>query len=338
MSPDLVSCLKDFFHSYLRKQRALSPHTIKSYRDTFKLLVQFAGFKRPSVSLNLTDLDVKLTLAFLQHLESPEQGRHNSARTRNQRLAAIHCFFKYTRLQHPSIESQAKRILAIPLKRAPAKQPHSLNRQELEAVLAQPSTTPDGFRDLCVLTFLYNTGARAQEVADARLSWFDFPNQMVTLIGKGNKERATPLWPSAIRLLETYRDTYRRKPDKLAADHFFINQRGGPFTRFGVRAIAKKYFQQAARSCPSLTKKRLSTHSFRHTTAVHLLESRVDPNVIKAWLGHANLSSTSHYLDTDLNHKRRILDQFAPPHYVTSSLEPKKNDPPDKILNWLDGL
>jgi integrase/recombinase XerD len=146
------------------------------------------------------------------------------------------------------------------------------------------------------------------------------------------------LWPSTVHLLTRYKDTYRRNPLPIVRDRFFINQRCGSFTRFGVRVVVKKYLKLAARKCPSLTEKKLSTHSLRHTTAVHLLESKVEPNVIKAWLGHASISSTDRYLDTDLNHKRKILDQFGPSTYVTSITEPKPDTAPDKLLDWLKDL
>lgn len=337
MKSDLASHLHAFFNTYLREQRALSPHTLKSYRDSFKLLVAFLRARHlVSQTLKISDLDPKTLLDFLQHLE---QDRRNSPATRNQRLVAIQSFFKYVALFHPSFERQAKRIAAIPVKRASRKAAGSLSRQELEALFAQvPAHSPDGPRDLAVLVFLYNTGARAQEAADARLSWFDLPNRLVNITGKGGKQRTTPLWPSTVQLLTRYKDICRRTPLPVAKERLFINQRRGAFTRFGIRALVKKYLKLAARKCPSLAQKRLSTHNLRHTTAVHLLESRVDPNVIKAWLGHASLASTDHYLDTDLNHKRRILDQFGPPSYVASAADPQPGMASDELLDWLKDL
>lgn len=340
MNARLDHRLRDFFQVYLRDQRSVSSNTIKSYRDTFKLLLAYLGSqRRGSKPLAIQDLDAKTVLAFLRHLEDPVGGRGNCAQSRNLRLAAIQCFFKYISLHAPASERQAKRIFAIPTKRVPPKAADSLDRKELEALLSQPQTSSaDGMRDLVILTFLYNTGARAQEAADARDDWFDFTNRTVSIIGKGQRQRITPLWPSTVRLLKLYRDEHRRKGTPAASDRFFVNQRGGPFTRFGIRTIVKRYLRLAARLCPSLTRKRLSTHSLRHTTAVHLLESRVDPNVIKSWLGHASISSTSRYLDTDLNHKRRILEQFGPPRYVESSLQPEKSGSGKEILDWLQEL
>ena len=326
--------LRNFFIVYLRQQRALSPNTIKSYRDAFKLLLAFA-VRRNKRTLTVRRLDAKMILAFLCHVED----RGGSAHTRNQRLAAFQSFFKYLGVQQPAFKRQSELIRAIPMKRAPIKIVESLDRRELKALLDQPRTdTADGVRDLAILTFLYNTGARAQETADARMDWFDFPQRTVDILGKGGKRRITPLWPATVRLLKLYYDHHRRKPSTYATGRFFINQRCGAFTRFGIRTVVKRYLSLAAVSCPGLAKKHLSTHSLRHTTAVHLLESGVDPNVIKAWLGHASISSTSRYLDTDLNHKRRILEKFGPPSYVESSSRPDKPDTSEGLLDWLREL
>ena len=340
MNSGLASHLQGFFQTYLREQRSLSPNTLKSYRDTFKLLIAFVSSRhRTARPLCVKNLDAKTILAFLQNLEDPERGRGNCPQSRNQRLAAIQCFFKYLALHCPALERQAKRIRAIPIKRAPARSTQSLSRGEVSALLAQPqSDTSDGLRDLAILAFIYNTGARAQEAADIRLSWLDFPNRTVSITGKGQRQRLTPLWPSTLRLLKLYKDSHRRQPLKTAEDRFFINQRGGAFTRFGVRSLVKKYLGLAAKVCPSLAGRRLSTHSLRHTTARHLLEAQVEPNVIKSWLGHASVRSTARYLDTDLSYKRRILDQFGPPHYVASPLESERGGSTGHILDWLKEL
>lgn len=340
MSDDLGRHLHGFFETYLREQRALSRNTIKSYRDTFKLLVAYLDSGRGSSGrLSTRDLDPKTVLAFLRHLEDPERGRGNGVPTRNQRLAAIQCFARYVALHAPGLERRAKRLLAIPKKRVQPRPAESLDRAELEVLLSQPSAaTSDGIRDLAILAFLYNTGARAQEAADAKLGWFDFPGRAVTIEGKGGRRRTTPLWPSTVRLLSHYMRHHRRRPRPGAADRLFVNQRGGAFTRFGIRDIAKRHLRRAAKTCPSLAARRLSTHSLRHTTAVHLLESGVEANVIKAWLGHASISATSRYLDTTLAHKRRVLEKFGPPGYVASSVEPAAHPSSRELLGWLDDL
>ena len=335
MTSDLAVHLRDFFQIYLREQRDLSSNTVKSYRDTFKLFIRYMKSRHPNRPLTIKNLDARTILAFLQNLEDPHAGRSNSARTRNHRLAAIQSFFKYLSIHRPSLERHCKAILTIPRKRVAHKAVEFLSREELEALLAQPqTTTSDGIRDLAMLTFLYNTGARAQEAADARTSWFDFNNRTVNIMGKGKSEGTVPLWPATVELLLLYRDCHRRK-SKTSGDCFFVNQRGMPFTRFGIRTIVKKYLRKAARNCPSIAAKRLSTHSLRHTTATHLTEAGVESNVLQAWLRHRSLRSSDPYRHADLKHKRRILEQFGPPSYVVSAVQPKQNDSPDKLLDWL---
>lgn len=340
MNIELAHYIQPFFETYLARQRGLSRNTLASYRDTFKLLVAYLHRRHPGVRpLCITHLDAKAVLGFLEYLEDADIGRGNSAHTRNARRAAIRCFFEYISIHHPALERQAERILAIPKKLTTQTPAASLDRQELEALLKQPNiTTPDGIRDLTILAFLYNVGARATEAAQARLSGFDFHNHLVTLHGKGNKERVTPVWPSTAKLLELYAKDYRRKPKAGAHDFFFIDQRGLPFTRFGIRRVVKKYVALAAKTCPTLAAKKLAAHSLRHTCASHLLESRVETNAISAWLGHASTASTDPYLHTNLSYKRRILEKFGPPDYVASILKPKIGGSPDKLLDWLKKL
>jgi site-specific recombinase XerD len=339
MTGDLQEHLHAFFHVYLRRQKGLSLNTIRSYRDTFKLLIAFIGARHPSRILHLKHIDAKTILAFLEHLEDPDGGRGSSPRTRNQRLAAIQSFFKYLAMHEPSRGAHAERILAIPAKRVSKRESDSLSYRELEALFTQPQTdTSDGIRDLAILVFLYNTGARASEAANATISWFDFPSRTVKIIGKGNKERLNPLWPTTVKLLELYRVHHRRKPKPSASDRFFINQRGLAFTRFGMRSVVKKYLRLAARSCPSIAGKRLSTHNMRHTLVCHLLESRVDVNVIKTIVGHSSIKSLDDYAHATLDHMRRIYEQFGPPPCVSAALQPKPEDTPEKVLAWLNDL
>lgn len=335
---DLPKILKDFFCTYLKEQRALSPNTLKSYRDTFKILFTYlSSQQRTARPIALADLDVKTILAFLQHLEDPTRGRSNCAKTRNQRLAAIQSFFWYLSLHYPVTEKHAKRIFGIPVKKAQTAVASFLTRQELDILMAQPNiASSDGVRDLALLNFLYNTGARASEAAEAQLSWFDFPNRLVIITGKGNKIRENPLWPATVRLLKQYLDHHRRKPKPEAAAYFFISQRGLPFTRFGIRSIVKRYVRCAIRQCPDLAKKRISTHSLRHTTASHLLESATEPTVVKYWLGHSRKTKSDTYTHVDLNYKRRILERLAPPHYVTSVEEQGKTLSQGNSLNWME--
>jgi site-specific recombinase XerD len=338
VSDDLRRHLKDFFQTYLRQQLNLSPHTIKSYRDAFKVLLRYVHTRRPEPKgAAIEDLDAKTILAFLQNLEDTEVGRGNVARTRNQRLAAIQAFFKYLSLHVPAVESQARRIKAIPFKRTSSKPADSLTLKEMETVLEQPRTsTADGFRDLALLVFLYNSGARAQEAADLRVSSFDFAQRTVRIIGKGNNERTLPLQPETIMLLKFYKERHRRGS---SCDYFFINQRGDRFTRFGIRTIAKKHLRLASRICPTIAAKRLSTHSLRHTCASHLLDSGVELNVIREWLGHKRIATTSGiYTHIDLTTQRRIYEKVGPSNYVVSVVASICREPQGQDDDWLDDL
>ena len=188
------------------------------------------------------------------------------------------------------------------------------------------------------MTYLYNTGARSQEVASTQIPWLNLKEQTVSITGKGNKVRLVPLWATTVKAIETYLKDYRRKPKPQTQDSLFLNQRGEMLTRFGVRRIVQKYLRRANSHCESLRSKRLSTHSLRHTTAMHLLESGVELNVIKAWLGHASIDSTSRYLEADFRSKKIALEKFAPPIYVASSLEQSPSSSTDQVLDWLNDL
>ena len=341
----LSNHLKLFFTSYLQGQRGLSKNTISSYRDTFRLLLNFLSVKNGGDFLKeftVFDLDVKTILSFLNYLEDKEKGRGNSPCSRNLRLAAIHCFFRYLDLQSEVYAPQAKKILSIPVKRSSSSTIGYLEKEELELLFNQiNSSTKDGFRDLALILLMYNTGARADEVAHTKLSSLSLEgNLQVRILGKGDKERICPLWPSTARLLKTYIGKYRRTPKKGFEDYLFINQRGQSLTRFGVWDIVKKYLQSAAKKDKRLEEKHLSTHSLRHTTAVHLLESGVELNLIKAWLGHASISTTSRYLDVDLKKKREVLTKFAPPNYVVSFFDEKDNqsEQDENIFDLLKSL
>lgn len=340
MKTPLAPALRAFFQTFLRDQYARSPHTIKSYRDAFKILLAFLRARAPRKPVFfIEDLDPKTLLVFLQNLEDAARGRGNGVSTRNQRLAAVQSFFRYLAIVSPAFDSLARRIADIPRKRGPRRPPDHLNSLELETLLGQPDEdTPDGSRDLSLLNLLYNTGARAQEIADLRLADLNIRERLVTLTGKGRKTRVTPLWPSTVEHLRVYLRRYRRKPVPEAKDRFFINQRGGAFTRFGIHALVARHLCAAAKQCPSLKSRKLSTHSLRHTTAAHLLESNVEPNVIKAWLGHASVESTDRYLDTDVTHKRKILDRFGPRDYVASPAKPKTGQSARDLAAWLEHL
>lgn len=339
-SPDLQECLEGFFRSHLIEQRDVSTNTLISYRDTFKLLIEFLRLEKGARrAIKVTDLEPLLLLRFLNRLEDPESGRGNSASTRNCRLAAIRSFFQYLAWNYPSLERHAKRIQGLRKKITVSHKLNFLDQQELKVVFGTIDTRErEGPRNLAILTYLYNTGARSQEVADTRLSWIDSDQRTVSIKGKGRKERVVPLWETTLKAIKIYKDKYRRPLKRPGEDYLFVNQRGGHLTRFGVRRIVVKYTARAKTRCKSLQPKRCSTHSMRHTTAVHLLESGVELNVVSKWLGHASIETTSKYLDATLAYKKAALDRFAPPINVTSILPGETKGSPQQILDWLKGL
>jgi integrase/recombinase XerD len=324
-----------FFHNYLGAQRGLSIHTIASYRDSLKLLFQFAAQRcnKPVDKLAVEHLDAGLVLAFLDNLEAT---RGNCPRTRNNRLAALRGFFHYVAREEPLVLSQCQRICAIPLKKTPHKCIDYLEDREVQALLdsVDPSSR-QARRDYALLLFLYNTGARVQEVV--RLQTSDLRRQaplQVRFIGKGNKERICPLWSETVQAIDTY--LHNRDAEGYGSSALFLNARGEPITRFGIRHIVRKYAAKAALVCPSLTTKHVSPHLVRHTTAMHLLQSGNAITVVKDWLGHADVNTTHGYVEIDLKMKRKALEACQAPQTRTTKRRPKWQKP--DLLIWLDEL
>ena len=258
----LATALKRFLGEYLPQQRAYSAHTILSYRDTWKLLLQFAaGRKRRVADLTVGDLAPATITAFLHYLETT---RGNGAATRNVRLSAIHSFFDYLGAECPEHLVQAQRILSVPFKRTDHRAIDYLEAEEFRALLGSiDRSTGAGRRDYLLLALLFNTGARVQEIVtlkttDLRLA----AAPTVKFFGKGRRERLCPLWPETARLLKQHLDDTGlelRDPQPL-----FRNHRGAPLTRFGVRLILQRHVRQASKNVPSLQRKRIHPHSLRH--------------------------------------------------------------------------
>jgi site-specific recombinase XerD len=331
----LARTLRAFFADQLPGLRGLSPHTIRSYRDSLVLLLRFAAARRDRAvaSLDVDDLDVDTVVAFLAHLE---QARQNTAATRNVRLAAIHAFFRFLAAQHPPALAHAQQILGIPFKRTGVRPLAYLEAAELAAVLgAIDRSTRAGRRDYAVLATLFNTGARVQELLDLRVADLQLtPPYQVRLVGKGRKERTCPLWAQTAGLLRALCAEWHGEDRPTA--RVFLNQRGQPLTRFGVGFLLEKHRRHAVAACPSLAGKTLHPHSVRHGTAVHLLKAGVDLATIGQWLGHASLNTTTKYATLDLEMKRQALAQAEPlapgPHVAP----PWRKDL--TILDWLEGL
>jgi site-specific recombinase XerD len=327
---DFPRLLAEFFTERLMQQRQVSPHTIASYRDTFRLLVQYAHsqlHKAPS-QLAMDDFDTPFIGAFLEHLETQ---RHNSARTRNARLAAIHSFFRYVALQEPRYAALAQRVLAMPSKRHARRPVAFLARDEVAALLKAPDPkTWAGRRDRTLLLVAIQTGLRASELImlhceDVMLG----TGAHLRCQGKGRKERCTPLRKDAAAALRAWLKEHQGEP----TDPVFPNQRGGPLSHDGLGYLLAKHLANAQAQCPSLKKKRVTPHTLRHTAAMELLQNGVDRAVIALWLGHESVETTYIYLHADLELKERAMAKTTP-----SRLRPRRYRPDDAVLTFLRSL
>jgi integrase/recombinase XerD len=305
----LAPHLQAFFADYVCHQKRLSPHTIVSCRDTFRLLLTFlrddTGVE-PS-ALRLADVDAPAVLRFLDHLE---QQRGNSVRSRNIRLSAIRTFFRLVALRDPESIGIATRVLAIPLKREDKKLIGYLTRPEMQALLAAPDQSKwSGRRDHALLLTLYNSGARVSEVITLTRAQVCFETStFVHLIGKGRKERTVPLWHDTAQVLKAW---FRELGDH-ARGLAFPSARGKPLSRDGVDYLLKQAVRRATPTCPSLAHQHISPHVIRHTTAMHLLQAGVDIATIALWLGHESIETTHVYLAADLAMKEKALEKLDP--------------------------
>jgi integrase/recombinase XerD len=306
---DFPVLLESFFTQRLINQRQASPHTVASYRDTFRLLLQFAQQRlhREPSQLTVEDLDVPLIGAFLDHLQ---KGRSNVSRSRNLRLTAIRSFFRYAAYQQPTHSAQIQRVLAIPNKRQARPLVGFLTRPEIEALLAAPNQqTWSGRRDHAFLLTALQTGLRLSEMTglcrgDLALS----TGAHVRCQGKGRKERCTPLGKQTAAVLKAW----LREPARGSSDILFPNARGGRLSADGVQYLVAKHLVVARQRCPSLQQKRVTPHTCRHTAAMELLQGGVDRSVIALWLGHESVETTQVYLHADLALKEEALKKTTP--------------------------
>lgn len=319
--------VRRFLLEYLVGERNLARNTQKSYRDTLQQLLPFSARKarRRIDQLRVEDLSSERVRAFLHDLE---ERRGCGPATRNQRLAAIHSLAHFIGLHSPEHLHWRGQIRTIPLKKSARPLVTYLEKEEMDALLAAPDrSNTQGRRDYGVLLFLYNTGARADEVAQVRIAELDLGSRpdrdpsSVLIHGKGNKSRRCPLWAKTVNELS------RLVSGRVPAEHVFLNRRGQPLTRFGIHALVKRYAAVVAATRPSLAQKRVSPHTIRHTTATHLLRSGVDMNTIRAWLGHVSLATTNVYAEVDLETKAKAL--------VNCEV---KEDAPQKHWRQDDGL
>jgi site-specific recombinase XerD len=322
--------LEAFFTERLVRQRQASPHTIASYRDTFRLLLEFVRASRgtPPSRLNLADLDAPLISAFLEHLET---ARRNGSRSRNIRLAAIRAFFRYAAYQQPAHAALIQRVLAIPSRRPARSLVGFLTRQEVVALLAAPDQgTWGGRRDHALLLVALQTGLRLSELTGLRRQDLSLgPGAHVRCVGKGRKERCTPLTKQAVQVLKAW----LREPLRANEAVLFPNTRGARLSADGVQYVVAKHVRAARARCPSLGSKRVSPHVLRHTVAMELLQAGVDRAVIALWLGHESVETTQMYLDATLAMKEEALRR-------TNSIPGKltRYRPDDHLLQFLKNL
>jgi len=325
--------MEGFFHQYLGALRGVSDKTILSYRDAIKLLLCFAAdhLGRAIDELAVEHLDDKLIVAFLDYLEKE---RHCCVRTRNSRLAAIGTFFNYAGRQEPSLLSQCHAIRTIPYKRDRHKALDYLVDEEIAAIFQSiDPRSRTGIRDKALMLFLFNTGARVQECVDVTLDHLRLDAQgQVTLLGKGRKERCCPLWPETVQAITAYLST--RKPHDANEAHLFLNANGTPITRFGARYVVRKYAEKAAAKCASIRAKTVGPHTWRHSTAVHMLQADNDISMVAMWLGHADTNSTHAYAEINMDMKRKMLQSCSPPKGKKARRPWQK----PKTLQWLEAL
>lgn len=313
----LTTTLHTFFDHYLTGIKGVNQNTVKAYRDVMKLFLPFAASYHGIQinSLTLDHLSSELIIAFLNHLEDK---RRNITNTRNHRLAALKSFAKMLCFLYPHKKELAEKIIRIPQKRVQRKLIGFLYPDEIMKVFrAVDLRKPDGFRDYALLHLMYDSGARAAEIASLKIDYLDQQNSTLAILGKGNHYRIIELWPKTMELLTRYIETYRTTPKPLHQNYIFISQRREEMTRHGVYRICKKYLQAA------LPEKRLTdinpAHSFRHSCAVRMLSSGCSVAEIRNRLGHEDLQSTTIYLHLDLSRKKHIQKQFL--EYIQSSIE-----------------
>lgn len=333
---DFAYSLTSYLSKYLPGEVGASSNTIQSYRDTFSILIKYCVSEKniPAEKLTLHQLDRKLIEDFLNWIETE---RKCSVSTRNQRLAAIHAFFKYLQLEQPHALYQYQQILAIPMKKAQKKSINYLTLDAIKNLLDMPDKkTKGGRRDLVLLSLIYDSGARVQEIADVRVADIRLhPPATVKLTGKGNKTRIVPLMEPMAKLIEQYLKENKLYLPQCNEYPLFRNSEGRKLTRSGISYILKKYFNEAKKLFPEYFPDTVSPHVMRHSKAMHLLQSGVNLVYIRDLLGHVNIQTTEIYAKADSSMKRKALeDAYAD---VVSDELPEWQQNAD-LLEWLQNL
>ena len=329
-SRNVSSLLQEFFTEYLINQRRASQHTIASYRDSFCLLLKYVQqqLKKSPVVLELSDLNARFIGDFLIHLE---KNRGVCARSRNQRLAAIRSFFHYISLYAPEHIALIQQVLAVPSKRYEKKIVGFLERAEIDSLLEVPNRkTWIGRRDHALLMLMVQTGIRISELTgfccqDVVLG----SGAHIRCMGKGRKERCTPLMKQMIEVLKDW----IKEGNYELTDPLFPSARGGPLSTDAVQYLLAKYAAIAQEKCPSLKRKRITPHVLRHTAAMQMLQAGIDRSMIALWLGHESVETTQIYLDANLAMKEKILEKMVPLNVPKGRYKPD-----DRLLSFLSSL
>ncbi|RKY95430.1 MAG: integrase [Candidatus Hydrothermota bacterium] len=326
-----------FFRDYLIAERNLSQNTVLSYRDALKLLLLFIKSRanKSSTNLPIQDITPDLIRQFLNFLE---QERGNSIRSRNQRLAALRSFFEFVARTEPRHAEICRQIACLPVKRTTQGPVDYLEMDEITEIFNQiDPDQPQGLRDYALLLFLYNAGARVDEASKLRVSWVTLTKPYrVSILGKGRRWRVCPLWTATGQALCAFLAERSIDGDE---EHVFLNRFGAPLSRHGIFNIVRKYAKRASTKMPRLAQKKISPHTIRHTTAMHMLQAGVDLNSIRNWLGHTSIETTYHYAHINLEMKTKAMEKCESSflHTAAGSALPSWKANKD-ILSWLQSL
>ena len=331
LPPSFPALVQAYFGEYLTQQRALSPQTIAAYRDGFVLFLGFAEKRlgKAPAAMSLADVTPELIMAFLDHLE---RQRHNSVRSRNARLAALRSFLKFAGHRDVASLQVIERALGVPVKRFERPMFGYLTREEVLAILGEPGGSWLSQRDHALFLLMYNTGARVSEIIGIKVGdvVLDTSAACVHLHGKGRKQRSVPLWRSTVKVLRAWLHV---NPQFESASPLLPNRDGKGMTRSNVAKRLSLAVSAAAVQHPHLTQRRVSPHTLRHTTAMHLLQAGVDISVIALWLGHESPVTTHQYVEADLAMKERALAKLHEP-----DAKIQRYRAPDSLLNFLKTL
>jgi site-specific recombinase XerD len=329
-TPSFSALVQQFFTDYLLTQRAMSPNTVASYRDTMLLFLEFVRkhLGKTPTELRLVDIEPDVILAFLDDLE---RQRNNSVRSRNLRLTALRAFLTFAGRRDVASLLAIERALGVPMKRFERPMLGFLSREEMLAVIGQPGSTWTAQRDHLLLTMLYNTGARVSEIIAVRVADVVLDaSACVHLHGKGRKQRAVPLWKSTVQAVRAW---LRCNLALVAEAPLLPNRDGRPMTRNNVNQRLDVAVAHAAEAYPSLAKRRVSPHTIRHSTAMHMLQSGVAFSVIALWLGHESATTTHRYVEADLTMKEKALARLDEPDVTIPRYRP-----PDALRQFLEAL